>query len=313
MEHASSLQLWGAFGLGLLIGWYVYFLNRYRKGDVQLSDIVTLLGAIGGTAVLALFPAKTDLFGAYGIGLATGFFGYFLVLAFLVARSVGKQGAFDVEWFLDGRRRNPPDGWGYGLDSQGPVRPMAFNPQPPPAAPVLHYHGANPGEAAALMNAIAPMAFAAPNPDAQQVAAVCRAVWSASGPQGPLRFACNFFAIEVAHRLGVVLSGRADQIVDTLRAAPWTLLADGIAARDAAAQGKLVLVALKSGDFSPPQTQGHVAVVVPGPLNPGGWAPAGYWGSTDPSVRDLGGSGLPISRCFTAGVRDKLVYASHDL
>ena len=207
-------------------------------------------------------------------------------------------GAFDVEWFLDGRRRDPPEGWGYGLDSQRPVRPMALNPQPLPAAPILHYHGSNQGEAAAVMNAVAPMAFAAPNPDAQQVSAVCRAVWNESGPQGPRKFACNCFAIEVAHRPGIVLSRRADQIVDTLRVAPWTLLQDGTAARDAAAQGKLVLVALKSGDFSPPQIQGHVAVVVTGPMNPGGWAPAAYWGSTDPSIRDLGGSGMPVSRCF---------------
>lgn len=101
------LPLTGAFAFGLLVGWYVYYINRYRKGDVQWSDLVTLIGIIGGTAVLSLFPQGTSLFGAYGIGLAIGFFLYFLVLQIMVR--VSKN--FDVDWFLDGRRKVPgPDG-----------------------------------------------------------------------------------------------------------------------------------------------------------------------------------------------------------
>jgi hypothetical protein len=102
-QSASVLQLWGAGGFGALIGWYVYYINRYRRGDVQLSDLVTLIGVLGGSAVLVLFPARTDLFGAYGIGLAVGFFAYFLALIILV--SISKN--FGVDWFLDGRRRKP--------------------------------------------------------------------------------------------------------------------------------------------------------------------------------------------------------------
>jgi hypothetical protein len=99
----SQLQLIGAACFGAIIGWFVYYINRYRKGDVQLSDLVTLMGVIGGSAVLALFPAKSDLFGAYGIGLAAGFFLYFFVLIILV----GVSDNFDVDWFLDGRRKLP--------------------------------------------------------------------------------------------------------------------------------------------------------------------------------------------------------------
>jgi hypothetical protein len=91
--------LLGAGGFGTLVGWYVYYINRYRRGDVQLSDLVTLVGVLGGGAVLALFPARTDLFGAYGVGLFVGFFGYFLTLIVLVGRSSN----FDPDWFLDGR------------------------------------------------------------------------------------------------------------------------------------------------------------------------------------------------------------------
>lgn len=99
VETAKTVQLIGAGAFGAVVGWYVYYINRWRKDDVQLSDIVTLLGAIGGAAVLALFPAKSDLFGAYGIGLATGFFLYFLILVILVNKAPG----FSSAWFLDGR------------------------------------------------------------------------------------------------------------------------------------------------------------------------------------------------------------------
>lgn len=105
---ASGLQLWGAGLFGLVIGWFIYFLNRYRK-EVVLGDLTTVLSAVGGAAVLALFPAGTDLFGAYGIGLALGFFGYFIVLAILVAMNSD----FDSGYLIDGRRKNPPTGWDY--------------------------------------------------------------------------------------------------------------------------------------------------------------------------------------------------------
>ena len=104
---ATPVQLLGAGGFGMLIGWYVYYINRYRKGDVQFSDLSTVIGILGGGAVLTLFPAKTDLFGAYGIGLALGFFGYFAFLMLWVRISKN----FNVDWFLDGRRRAPKGGW----------------------------------------------------------------------------------------------------------------------------------------------------------------------------------------------------------
>ena len=104
---ATPIQLLGAGGFGMLIGWYVYYINRYRKGDVQFSDLSTVIGILGGGAVLTLFPAKTDLFGAYGIGLALGFFGYFAFLMLWVRISKN----FNVDWFLDGRRRAPKGGW----------------------------------------------------------------------------------------------------------------------------------------------------------------------------------------------------------
>jgi hypothetical protein len=100
-ETASTLQVAGALTFGIVIGWYVYYINRYRKADIQLSDLVTLIGAVGGGAILALFPAKSQLFGAYGLGLGIGFFAYFFFLCAFVA--ITKK--FGVEFFLDGRRK----------------------------------------------------------------------------------------------------------------------------------------------------------------------------------------------------------------
>lgn len=100
-EAATELQGWGAFAFGAVIGWNLYLINRYRTGAVSLADLTTLIGAIGGGAVLALFEPKSDLFGFYGIGLAVGFFAYFAFLLIMVVRSP----RFGIEWFLDGRRK----------------------------------------------------------------------------------------------------------------------------------------------------------------------------------------------------------------
>ncbi|SRR6266487_6501639 len=119
-QIASTIQLIGAGGFGLIIGWYVYYINRYRKADVRFSDLVTVIGIIGGGAVLALFPARTDLFGAYGIGLVIGFFGYLLTLILLVRNSKN----FGVDWFLDGRRKKLDASEYIPTDESGrPLRP----------------------------------------------------------------------------------------------------------------------------------------------------------------------------------------------
>ena len=121
---ASTIQMLGAGGFGFLIGWYIYYINRYRKGDVQLTDLVTLIGAIGGAAVLALFPQGSDLFGASGVGLFAGFFAYLLMLIFLV----GVSDNFDADWFLDGRRKKPADPFYIPADARGAATAMDAQP-----------------------------------------------------------------------------------------------------------------------------------------------------------------------------------------
>jgi len=120
----SIITVIGAGAFGTLIGWYVYYINRYRKSDVQLGDITTLVGVLGGGAATALFAPGGELFGAYGIGLFLGFFGYFISLIYLVDRSPN----FDADWFLDGRRKRPEEPIYVPGDVAPTIRPMDIRP-----------------------------------------------------------------------------------------------------------------------------------------------------------------------------------------
>ncbi len=118
----------GALGFGLVVGWFLYFVNRYRRTEASFTDITTIIGAVGGAAVTSLFGAASErLFGAYGLGLAIGFFSYFLVLIVLV----GLSGNFGVDYFLDGRRKSPSDGETIPGETQQPG--YVFDEAPVPA------------------------------------------------------------------------------------------------------------------------------------------------------------------------------------
>src|SRR4051812_46627910 len=72
---------------------------------------------------------------------------------------------------------------------------------------------------------------------------------------------CSGFCKAVAHDLGIpTLSGMANDIVDEIQKAPWTVLTDGIAAKAQADAGNLVIGGLKDNPH------GHVVIVVQGPL-----------------------------------------------
>lgn len=111
-----TLEQAGGLGFGLVIGWFLYFVNRYRRSEASFTDITTVLGAVGGAAVTSLFPGSTALFGAYGVGLAIGFFSYFLVLILMV----GMSRNFGVDYFLDGRRKSLGNDEAIPGDTQAP-------------------------------------------------------------------------------------------------------------------------------------------------------------------------------------------------
>ncbi|MFI6735491.1 hypothetical protein ACIBI9_21400 [Nonomuraea sp. NPDC050451] len=79
----------GAICFGLVIGWITYGTLRRRQGAAGLTDLAAVLApvlaAVGGGAVTALVGAA-EVFGAYAVGLAIGFFGY-LVAATLMPDS----------------------------------------------------------------------------------------------------------------------------------------------------------------------------------------------------------------------------------
>jgi uncharacterized membrane protein YeaQ/YmgE (transglycosylase-associated protein family) len=84
------LETWGAFCFGLVIGWITYRTLRRREGTAALSDVASVIGAVGGGAVTALFKDER-LFGAYSIGLAVGFFAY-LVVGLVVGGKQAERG-----------------------------------------------------------------------------------------------------------------------------------------------------------------------------------------------------------------------------
>ena|SRR5207245_1232679 len=65
----------GALLFGIVIGWISYRTLRLTAGTAVLSDFATIIGAVGGAAVTALFRSDV-LFGLYCVGLALGFFAY---------------------------------------------------------------------------------------------------------------------------------------------------------------------------------------------------------------------------------------------
>ncbi|MGO9761040.1 MAG: hypothetical protein ACLP1Q_07260 [Solirubrobacteraceae bacterium] len=74
----GALAKIGAGCFGLVVGWITYRTLRRREGATQLSDIATVVAALGGAAVTTIFN-NAEMFGCYSIGLAVGFFAYLIV------------------------------------------------------------------------------------------------------------------------------------------------------------------------------------------------------------------------------------------
>lgn len=75
----------GALCFGVVVGWIVYRTLRRRTDSSAVSDVATVIGAVGGAAVTAVFKTET-LFGFYSIGLAAGFFVY-LIASLIISGS----------------------------------------------------------------------------------------------------------------------------------------------------------------------------------------------------------------------------------
>lgn len=91
----GTLNLCGAFAFGVVIGWVTYRTLRRTKQS-GLSDLATVIGAVGGATITGLFPKESNVFGLYGVGLAVGFF-FYLVVSLIVAKKTGQLPAVN-EW-----------------------------------------------------------------------------------------------------------------------------------------------------------------------------------------------------------------------
>jgi hypothetical protein len=120
---------------------------------------------------------------------------------------------------------------------------------------------------------------------------------------------CSGFVKAVGADVGVTITGQANDIVDTLQAGgDWTQLADGPAAQAAAKAGKLVIGGLRGDEQTKPDANGHVVVVVDGPLNRNLY-PTAYWGQ----LHGIGRQNETINWAWTEQDRDRVTYAAHDL
>lgn len=68
----------GALCFGIVLGWIVYRTLRRTTDKAGMSDIATVVGAVGGGAVTGIFD-EPRLFAWYSIGLALGFFAYLIL------------------------------------------------------------------------------------------------------------------------------------------------------------------------------------------------------------------------------------------
>jgi hypothetical protein len=76
-----------ALCFGVVVGWVTSRTLR-RSTSSGLSDIATVIGAVGGAAITGIYKPSADAFGYYAIGLAAGFFAY-LIIAIGIAKKEG--------------------------------------------------------------------------------------------------------------------------------------------------------------------------------------------------------------------------------
>jgi hypothetical protein len=77
----------GVVCFGLVVGYITYRMLVRTTANAAISDLATVIGAIGGGAVTTFVEPGTDLFGWYGVGLLVGF-AFYAVLYRLAAGRV---------------------------------------------------------------------------------------------------------------------------------------------------------------------------------------------------------------------------------
>jgi drug/metabolite transporter (DMT)-like permease len=91
-----TLPIFGAGCFGFVIGWIIYRTLRRAATATALSDIATVIGAVGGAGITTLFKDE-NLFGGYSIGLGIGFIGYLIVARILDGKGSRRNGWGSLE------------------------------------------------------------------------------------------------------------------------------------------------------------------------------------------------------------------------
>ena len=136
-------------------------------------------------------------------------------------------------------------------------------------------------------------------PTPQQIIDVCESKFAANSDN------CSGFVKAVTSTFSVILDGQADDIVDEIKAAGWTILTNGVDAKTHADNGWLVVGGLKGADNVPAQSHGHVVIVVTGPLAHDLY-PTAYWGK----LGSIGKKNTTINWAWNQDSRDKVIYAA---
>jgi hypothetical protein len=119
---------------------------------------------------------------------------------------------------------------------------------------------------------------------------------------------CSGFVKSVASAFSITLNGQADNIVDQIRGSDWTHLQSGVQAKEKADNGWFVVAGLKGSDNIPAQNNGHVIIVVSGPVAQGKY-PSGYWGK----LGGVGEKNKTLNWAWNAASRDNVYYAAKQI
>lgn len=115
---------------------------------------------------------------------------------------------------------------------------------------------------------------------------------------------CSGFVKSVAQKLGVSLPAvNADGIVDAISKS-WLKIGTGAEAANKAATGFFVLAGLKSMDHSRKASQGHVVVVIGGPLYRGKYPKC--WGGSTGAAQSNGNKS--VGEVWNTVDRDRVAY-----
>jgi hypothetical protein len=99
--ESTGFALAGTLCFGVVVGWITYRTLRRRGSAAQLSDVSAVVAAVGGGVVTTLPFDDPDVFGAYAVGLAVGFFAYVISAVFVAKRAGTNPGQAVNEWMGD--------------------------------------------------------------------------------------------------------------------------------------------------------------------------------------------------------------------